>query len=296
MCRIRLWMRVRVPGGPDRVASCVDAWVCGCVGVRVHGWVAARMGGRAGFGRGCGSGFGPGGGGRCLNGGVTETESLLPVGSTAVRRDVFRGRVWTEAPVRVLAADRGSVRTALWPGVVTLAAERFVASGGGRDKALRSAALDDLALGAWGMAEWVWRWTGVVTEVVSGRWFSVARMYNQDGALDCWYVNFERPPSWRVAGWDTMDLAVDLVVEPDGAWRWKDEDEYAQCRRLGLVTDVEHAAVWAAREEAVEAVRAREGLFGVDGGRGDGAGAGRWLPDPAWLRPSLADVSGPSAG
>ena len=218
---------------------------------------------------------------------MTETETLLPVGSTAVRRDVFRGRVWTAAPLRVLAADRESVRTALWPGVATRAAARFVESGAGRDKALRAAALDDLARGGWDMADWVWRWTGVVTEIVSDRWFTVARMHNQDGGLDCWYVNFERPPSWHAAGWDTMDLAVDLVVEPDGAWRWKDEDEYAQCRRLGLVTDAEHAAVQAAREQAVEAMRAREGLFGGDPTE-------RWLPDPSWPRPSLADVSVPT--
>jgi predicted RNA-binding protein associated with RNAse of E/G family len=96
-------------------------------------------------------------------------------------------------------------------------------------------------------------------------------------------VNFERPPSWHASGWDTLDLAVDLVVEPDGAWRWKDEDEYAQCRRLGLVTDAEHSAVQAAREQAVAAVQAREGLFGEDAAK-------LWRPDPAWRRPALADV------
>lgn len=217
------------------------------------------------------------------------TENLLPVGSTAVRRDVFRGRPCTEAPVRVLAADRDSVRTALWPGVITLATESFVASAVSRDKELRAAALADLARGGWGMAEWAWRWNSVVSEVVSDRWFSVARMYNQDGALDCWYVNFERPPAWHASGWDTLDLTVDLVVEPDGAWRWKDEDEYAHARRLGVVSDAEHAAVRAAREQAVAAVQAREGLFGEDPAK-------RWRPDPAWRRPSLADVPESSEG
>ena len=217
------------------------------------------------------------------------TENLLPVGSTAVRRDVFRGRASTEAPMRVLAADGGSVRTALWPGVLTLATESLVACAASRDKELRAAALEDLARGGWGMAEWAWRWNSVVSEVVSDRWFSVARMYNQDGALDCWYVNFERPPAWHAAGWDTLDLTVDLVVEPDGAWRWKDEDEYAHARRLGVVSDAEHAAVRAAREQAVAAVQAREGLFGEDPAK-------RWRPDPAWRRPSLADVPAPSEG
>lgn len=218
---------------------------------------------------------------------MTETAvtgPLLPPGSTAVRRDVFRGRVWTQAPVRVLAADAASAVTALWPGVVTLAAASFVASGDGRDKAARAAALDDLASGAWDLAEWVWRWNGAVTEIVSGRWFTVTRLYDgEDGALGGWYVNFERPPAWHASGWDTMDLAVDLVVRPDGAWHWKDEDEYAQCRRLGVISDAEHAAVAGAREQAVALVETRDGLFGEDP-------AGRWLPDPGWPRPTLSDI------
>ncbi|HWG22808.1 DUF402 domain-containing protein [Actinospica sp.] len=210
------------------------------------------------------------------------TGALLPPGSIAVRRDVFRGRVWTQAPVRVLASDETSAVAALWPGVVTLAAARFVESGGGRDKALRSAALDDLAGGGWDLAEWAWRWTGVVTEIVSGRWFSVARMYAEDGTLNCWYVNFERPPTWYASGWDTMDLALDLVVEPDGKWHWKDEDEYAQCRRLGVITDAEDAALEQAREQAVALVEARAGVFGADPAR-------RWLPEAGWALPTLTE-------
>ena len=209
------------------------------------------------------------------------TGALLPPGSTAIRRDVFRGRVWTQAPVRVLASDETSTVAALWPGVVTLAAATFVESGGGDDKAVRSAALDDLASGAWDLAEWAWRRTGVVTEIVSERWFSVDRMYAEDGKLSCWYVNFERPPTWHASGWDTMDLALDLVVDPDGAWHWKDEDEYAQCRRLGVITDAEHAALEQAREQAVALVEARAGVFGEDPAR-------RWQPDPGWPLPTLS--------
>jgi predicted RNA-binding protein associated with RNAse of E/G family len=211
------------------------------------------------------------------------SERLLPPGSTAVRRDVFRGRVWTQGPLRVLESGASAVTAALWPGVVTLAAARFVESGGDRDKALRADSLDALASGEWDMAEWTWRWNSVVTEVVSERWFTVARMYGEDGALAYWYVNFERPPTWHTSGWDTMDLALDLVVEPDGAWHWKDEDEYAQCRRLGVITDAEHAAVARAREQAVALVEARAGVFGEDPAR-------PWLPDPAWPRPTFTNL------
>lgn len=197
-----------------------------------------------------------------------------------MRRDVFDGRLWTASPYRVLSANESAATVTLWPGVATLAATEFIESVRTGDEAIREQALATIASGAYRLGEWVWRWNSVVTELVSGRWFTVGRMYGPDGTFRCWYVNFERPPTWRGDGWDTFDLLVDLVVEPDGSRRWKDEDEYAQGRRLGLVTDSEHSAVQTAREEAVALVEARRGLFSDDA-------TAAWQPDPAWPLPAL---------
>jgi predicted RNA-binding protein associated with RNAse of E/G family len=126
----------------------------------------------------------------------------------------------------------------------------------------------------------VWQTHAIVVEGVSGRWFTVGRLYREDGALRAWYVNFERPPVWRAGGWDTFDLMVDLVVEPDGRWHWKDEDEYAHARRLGLIGEEEHRAVEAARGQALALVQDGGGLFGPDA-------AGPWRPEPGWPLPAL---------
>ena len=49
-----------------------------------------------------------------------------------------------------------------------------------------------------------------------------------------WYVNLEEP--WRASslGWDTRDLALDIVVSRDGSWRWKDEDHLSVGRGARL--------------------------------------------------------------
>lgn len=80
-------------------------------------------------------------------------------------------------------------------------------------------------------------------------------------------------------GVETLDLLVDLVAGPDLTWRWKDEDEYAHGRRLGLVTEAEHRAVTAAREEVVAMIDARRPPF-CDS-------APSWLPHPDWPIPQL---------
>lgn len=79
---------------------------------------------------------------------------------------------------------------------------------------------------------------------------------------------------------DSADLALDLEVDPDGSWQWKDEDEYQQSRRLGLISDSEHKAVQEARGQALASLEARSGLFASNPDE-------RWLPDPAWPVPAL---------
>ena len=37
-------------------------------------------------------------------------------------------------------------------------------------------------------------------------------------------------------GLETMDHALDVIVEPDGTWRWKDEDDFAEAQALGVFT------------------------------------------------------------
>ena len=48
-------------------------------------------------------------------------------------------------------------------------------------------------------------------------------------------MNFEQPLRRTPIGFDTFDQKLDLIVMPDGAYRWKDEDELEQAAALGLL-------------------------------------------------------------
>ncbi|MER6317042.1 hypothetical protein ABT237_25235 [Streptomyces sp. NPDC001581] len=98
----------------------------------------------------------------------------------------------------------------------------------------------------------------------------------------------EHPTCRTEDGFDTLDLTVDLVVTPDlTRWEWKDEDEYAHVRRLGIVSDTEHQAVDAARGEVLAMLAELSGVF---------AQAERWAAwrrEPAWPTPRRASRAGP---
>lgn len=207
-------------------------------------------------------------------------DQLLTEGSTAVCRGVFKDRVCYERAMRVLASDDSSVTTARWPGTAIRDIVEYIESVRTGSSALRDQARAAHASGQWKLAVDCWQRTGVVEQVASERWFSISRMHDAKGALLCWYINFERAPLWRSDGWETHDLALDLVVAPDGSWQWKDLDEYDQGRRLGLITDAEHKAVQAARSQAVAVVEERSGLLAADPGE-------PWMPSPDWPLPEL---------
>jgi predicted RNA-binding protein associated with RNAse of E/G family len=89
-------------------------------------------------------------------------------------------------------------------------------------------------------------------------------------------VNLQRPFRRTELGFETMDLVLDLIVDPDGSWRWKDEDELA---------------TWVARgvfePELAERIRA-EGESVLARAPWP-TGWEKWRPDPAWELPELPD-------
>ncbi|MEU5045988.1 DUF402 domain-containing protein [Streptomyces griseorubiginosus] len=157
-------------------------------------------------------------------------------GQTVVRRDVHRhGRVWSEHALRVVADTGEALVAACPPGAETRWPALYVKARDDGDRAMRTEAFDVMASGVWELAAAVW----------------------QETELLLW-----KPP-------DTFDLTVDLVVDPDlTRWQWKDEDEYAHVRRLGIVTDAEHRAVAAARDQALAMIEERCGPFADAGTAG----------------------------
>ena len=100
-----------------------------------------------------------------------------------------------------------------------------------------------------------------------------------DGRFDSWYVNLEEPASvWddgHLAGVDTVDQDLDVVVQPDRTWRWKDEEEFAaRTGRPGYFDAAEARAIRAEGERLVKLIEAGEFPF-------DGTHTG-FRPDPGW--------------
>ena len=93
-----------------------------------------------------------------------------------------------------------------------------------------------------------------------------------------WYVNLQEPPRPTPIGFDTLDQMLDIWIEPDGTWRWKDWDELVEAEQVGIFT---HAEAEAIRAEGRRVIDSLDSLLPT--------GWETWRPDPAWPLPALPD-------
>ncbi|MFI9205346.1 DUF402 domain-containing protein [Streptomyces sp. NPDC053048] len=124
-----------------------------------------------------------------------------------------------------------------------------------------------------------WFGPGVLKLARPGDPWSVWLFWDLDWRFRNWYVNLEEPLARWAGGVDSEDHFLDIAVYPDRSWEWKDEDEFAQAQRAGLMTADRAERVRAAGGAAVELIESWGAPFT--------AGWEGWRPDPAWQVPAL---------
>lgn len=132
-----------------------------------------------------------------------------------------------------------------------------------------------------------WFGHGVVMQFPIEKPWSVWWFFHDDGSFDGWYGNLETPKvRWELPdgsrGLDTSDRELDVDMDADGAWRWKDEEPFAA--KAGL------EGYWAV--DQLPDIRADgEGLIGMLARR-DPPFDGRYtdfIPAPVWPLPTIPD-------
>ena len=186
-------------------------------------------------------------------------------GDAVLLRSVYRGRVRWTVPHRLVAAD--GARLALY-------------CGPGNEGRWLPRDADGRYLERWVRGDppvpFRWRLTHVLRLVHPDDAHTVEVFWDERWSLIGWYVNLQAPLRRTPLGWDTTDWALDLVVRPDGSWRWKDERDFAQARALGVLDDDAAAAV---RAEGERVVAKRPWPTGWED----------WRPPPEWTPLALPD-------
>jgi hypothetical protein len=109
--------------------------------------------------------------------------------------------------------------------------------------------------------------------------YAMAYFWLSNGDSLGWYVNIQEPMQRTRHGVQTMDLALDILVDREGKWCWKDEDEIAALIHEGLITA--DKAEWIRGEglKAIVRIEANEPPFSEPWLE--------WRPDEHWSSPPV---------
>lgn len=165
----------------------------------------------------------------------------------------------------------------LWAAKGALAQDMVMADG----RNLHTVPFSELIAGSRVLIPVEWQGDGLIWHPVDTP-YAVWFFFGPDGRFTRWYVNLETPGVvWRdgaAAGIDTADWDLDLVVQPDRTWQYKDEDEMLDGVAHGILYwGPDERTIRAAGEHAAKLVEAAE--FPFDGTWTD------FRPDPAWPVP-----------
>ncbi len=97
-------------------------------------------------------------------------------------------------------------------------------------------------------------WTGstVLKLRRAGDWYSVWHFFEPDGRTRGWYVNLETPVVRARGAVEVNDLQLDVVIDPDGSWHWKDVHHLAPTLASGRISHDELLATLAAAAEIAD--------------------------------------------
>ena len=197
-------------------------------------------------------------------------------GRPVLYRNVAGGGLLAVRPCRVVSDDERGLL--LWLARGSVVGVETAADGRG----IRSMPFAEWVRLDHRLVESTWQGPGILKFIPPDVDHSVWLFFDDEGCFAGWYVNLEeRAVRWDdgdLAGVDTVDQDLDIVVAPDHSWRWKDEDEFAE--RLALPDHYwvpDEAAVWAEGRRVIKRVEAAD--FPFDGTWTD------FVPDPSWPVP-----------
>jgi len=188
-------------------------------------------------------------------------------GESAALREIWEDRIWSARPVTVVEDAEEQITLFIPAGARWMAPFR-----NGERLKIQEAEYE--------LVEQPYK-ANVLSFAWPGNPAAVLLFYGPDWSPSHWYINLEDPLRRSPVGFDTLDHKLDVIVELDGSWRWKDEDQFVEVIDRGLLDPREEGRLRAEAEDAVRRIAELEPPFDRDWFG--------WRPDPLWPPPTLPE-------
>jgi len=197
-------------------------------------------------------------------------------GDIVAWRGIYNERVWHVQPTLAVKDSPEEIVLTLIPGAECIADEGYPK---GKQN---SKAWWEFKGKSWNLAKYTWRTNRLLLIFEPEKYYSVIHFWNHDSnEFGCYYVNFQVPFKRSHCGVDTLDLDLDLIINPDFSIEWKDEDDYQKAIAHGAIFPEWIRGIEDAKQEIFDRIEKRQYPF-------DGAWL-NWRLDPGWSPPKLPE-------
>ncbi len=213
---------------------------------------------------------------------LTHGTSFRQPGDHAVHHGVYNGKVWIARPVTVVEDRPEIIKLLIIPGSICkfttgLKTRKYRDSGSGP---LLDRWDEQLSMN-WELYNHTWFGKRVLIINRPDDYYGVQLHWNHEtDEFLGWYINFELPLLRSEAGFDTLDLEVDLIVHPDFSLEWKDLEEYEAGVKRGVITPEQIGQIELGKDEVLGHIHKRDGLFADQKLK-------FWKPPVKWSAPQL---------
>jgi len=130
--------------------------------------------------------------------------------------------------------------------------------------------------------EFAWQRNRILMVLEPEKYYSWSIFWDHDSnQFGCYYLNYQLPFQRSHCGFDTLDLDLDIVIDPQYHWKWKDEEDYRVAIREGSIQDEWIKGIEKSHEEVFERINKHD--YPLDGSWL------RWQPISTWLPPMLPE-------
>ena len=206
----------------------------------------------------------------------TKMPDFWKTGDNVLLRGMYEDHPVYMQSLRVVKDTPEETTLFIWPGAECVAPSAYIHHGHAWNQVRWQETLNRTLK----LERYFWHTNSFLILLEPQKYFSTIYIWSgTPGRFIGYYINFQLPFCRTPLGFDTLDLDLDMVVDPSFEWEWKDEVEYRDAIRVGGIRPAWVVAVERAKVEIFERIEKRDYPLNAS-----------WLnfrPDPSCTLPYL---------
>jgi protein associated with RNAse G/E len=195
-------------------------------------------------------------------------------GDLVAMRGIYNQRVWSALPAIIVIDSPEEVAFAILPGAECMVPKGYSKGKHGNWRRW------DFKEKEWELEQFIWHTNRLLVLLKPQEYYATMHFWQENTEqFLCYYINFQLPFSRSECGFDSLDLELDIVIDPEHRWCWKDEEDYQHGIDSGIILKEWAAEIELSKPHIFEKMEKQ--IYPLDGKWLD------WKPDSNWTAPKL---------